>query len=44
MMSIDAIIEGILETMEHCHAECSCAECPIRKYCDEYEKLITEKT
>lgn len=41
MMSMDEIIEGIFETMENCHAECSCAECPIKKYCDEYyEKLM----
>ena len=40
-MTKDEIIEGIIEVMEHCHAECSCHDCPIKEYCDEWEKLLT---
>ena len=40
-MTRDEIIEGIIETMEDGQAECSCFECPIKKYCDEWEKLLT---
>ena len=39
-MTREEIIEGIIETMENCHAECSCYECPIKIYCDEWEKLL----
>lgn len=42
-MTRDEIIEGIIETMERCNAECSCYECPIREYCDEWEKLCNDK-
>ena len=42
-MTRDEIIEGIIETMEDCQSECSCFECPIKKYCDEWEKLLTNQ-
>lgn len=42
-MTIEEILEGICEVMESCHAECDCYECPIRFYCDEYEKLMVDK-
>lgn len=42
-MTIEKILEGICEVMEDCHAKCSCDECPIRIYCDEYEKLMLDK-
>lgn len=39
-MTREEIIEGILETMENCAADCTCGDCPIREYCDEWEKII----
>ena len=39
-MTRDEIIEGIIEVMEHCYAECDCHDCPIQKYCDEWEKVV----
>ena len=42
-MTRDEIIEGIIEAMEDCQAECDCHDCPIQKYCDEWEKLLTNQ-
>lgn len=41
-MTREEIIQGIIETMEHCTIGCSCEECPIKVYCDEWERLNAE--
>lgn len=39
-MTREEIIKGIIEAMENCHADCPCYECPIKKYCYEWDKLL----